>query len=427
MRRKLCCFLWMGIGLLFCMPHPVSAAELTIKSDTILRSFERNTSTENDAAVVPVYEYLQIDMGESDALGFSFHLYGWGRADLADNDYYDDSSDGELLYGYVEFNTAEAHFNARLGRQYLFEGVTNESIDGLRLSSDLGKYFSGSVYGGQQVAMASENGRSGDIIYGGRLANHLAGRYDLGVSYKKIRNDSTDVDERAGVDLAAYLPYNINLHGYSNYNLDSDAWAEHSYELSSSIGPVAVRPHFQQFQYDDYFNSGTDSANPFRFLSDSAEKLTVFGSDLTLPVGETWILTAKVKNYDYKVYSDNSQYFSGQATWSGEERGQIGGELGYMAGDTDQNKYSLLRLFTYWDKLADVLPVSFISSDLVYVSYDQSIYDQDSSLFISLGTGRKFMNDALELKVSADYSNDPYFDKDIRGMLTVSYNFGKSL
>jgi hypothetical protein len=111
----------------------------------------------------------------------------------------------------------------------------------------------------------------------------------------------------------------------------------------------------------------------------------------------------------------------------GEGQSQLGGELGAMNGDTPQNEYYLLRLFTYCDQVSKSLPINFISSDLVYVDYDQPIYGEDSSLFISLGTGKTFMDNALELKLSADYSSDPYFDEDVRGMLTASYNFGKSL
>jgi hypothetical protein len=297
----------------------------------------------------------------------------------------------------------------------------------VRLSSDLGKYFSGSAYAGQQVALASENGRSGDSIYGFRLANHLTGRYDLGASYKSIRNDSVDAEEMTGIDLSAYLPYNINLYGSSTYNMISDDWAEHSYELTAVLGALTIRPYFQKFQYESYFGTGANSANPFRFLAEGNEELSLIGTDITFPVGDEWVLVGKAKNYDYKEFSDSSQYYAALATWSGAEHVQIGGELGFMIGDAAQNDYYLVHIFAYRDQLGDTLPVSFISGDIVYVGYDQAIYGEDSSLFISLGTGKKFMEDALELKLSADYSNDPYFDKDLRGVLTVSYRFGKSL
>jgi hypothetical protein len=409
-----------------CLPISVGAAEIRVQSDTLFRGFERDTAIEKDGAVIPVYEYLQIDVDTPDEPGLAFHLYGWGRADLADNEYYTDTTAGELLYGYLEYSRKMARFNAKLGRQHVFEGVANETVDGLRISSDLGRYFSGSLYGGQQVALTIKEGRSGDSIYGGRLAHHLAGRYDLGLSYKKIRNDSADAEEVTGIDLSAYLPYNVNLYGLSTYNLDSDDWGEHSYELRFNLGPVALRPYFQKFQYEDYFATGANSAGPFRFLADSGEELTVGGADLTLPVGSAWVLVGKYKHYNYQVLDATSPYYAAQATWSGEKHCQIGGEVGYMNGDAAQNDYYLVRAYTYWDQLPSALLVGFISGDVVYVDYDQEIYGENNSLFVSLGAGQKFMDDVLELKLSADYSSDPYFDEDVRGMLTASYRFGLS-
>ena len=134
----------------FCRPTS-SGAELQIKSDTILRLFERDTATTDDATVLPGYEYLQVDAGHLQDYGLSFHLYGWGRNDFADNDYYENQTAGELLYGYLEYRQEANRFNAKLGRFQVFEGVANDAIDGLRLSSDLGDYFALSLYGGQPV------------------------------------------------------------------------------------------------------------------------------------------------------------------------------------------------------------------------------------------------------------------------------------
>jgi len=429
MRKTAGVMRWLGlVGLLtLLLPVSASALEMRFKADTLLRGFERDTATKTDATVLPIYEYFQADVETPGEPGLGFHLYGWGRWDLADNDFYDDATAGELLYGYLEYSAAQARFNARLGRQYVFEGVANESIDGLRVSSDLGKYFSGSLYAGQPVALADENGRSGDSIYGGRLAYHLAGLGGLGLSYKKIESDGDNGEETAGLDLSAYLPYNVSLYGFSAFNVNAGEWREHSYELRFPLGPANLRPYFQKFRYKDYFGIDAGNVNPFLLLAKSGEELTVLGTDLTLPVGENWTLVGKVKNYDYSILNDNAQYFGAQATWASEGNNQIGGELGVMNGDTDQNKYTLVRLYTYWGQMPDGCPLGFVSTDLVYVYYDREIYGEDSSLFISLGIGRKFMEDALALKLSGDYSSDPYFDKDVRGMLTVSYRFDQAL
>lgn len=412
-----------AVFLALCLPMAAHAADFNFNSQTILRGFERDTASGSDSKVVPIYEYLQADFGADDEPGLSFHTSGWGRLDLADSDYYLDSSAGELLYGYLEFTRQQAHFNARLGRQHVFEGVANESIDGLRLSSDLGRYFSGSIYAGQPVALANDNGRGGDSIYGGRLANRLPGLYDLGLSYKKIKSDSNDAEEMTGIDLAAYLPYNIDLYGFSTYNLNTDDWAEHSWELRLPVGPAALRPYFQKFRYADYFGTGDNSANPFRILADSDEVLSILGADLTMSQGESWTLVGKFKQYDYDLLNDTAYYYSAQATWNDDEDNQVGGEIGSMHGDNAQNRYYLARIFTYWQELPTSLPFEFVSADLVYVDYDQKINGEDSSLFLSLGIGHKYLEDALEVKLSADYSRDPYFDNDLRTMLTFNYSF----
>jgi hypothetical protein len=94
-----------------------------------------------------------------------------------------------------------------------------------------------------------------------------------------------------------------------------------------------------------------------------------------------------------------------------------------MQGDAARNQYQLSRLFFYWDRPVG-LPASFISGDLVYALYDEAIFGTDSSFFASLGAGQRFLKDRLEVKLSGDYSADPNFDSDLRGMLVMNYRFG---
>ena len=69
--------------------------------------------------------------------------------------------------------------------------------------------------------------------------------------------------------------------------------------------------------------------------------------------------------------------------------------------------------------------IDFFSADVLMTYYDEDIYSKDSSLFVSLGGGKRFLNDALSVKISGDYSQDPYFDDDLRGMVTMSYVYDK--
>jgi len=413
-----CC----AVGCLLA-PAWVVAGQLEVTSETSLAFYERDSKTDKDLALVPLREYLGVDY-ITDVEGLSFHGYGWGRFNLGENDYFQDENEGAFLYGYLEYRHAASNVSMLLGRQQLFSGVANESLDGFSLRTPLGTIFDLSLYGGSPVAI-TEDGRSGDSIVGGRIANFRPGLYELGLSYKLIRNDSTDDDEKLGVDVSLNLPYSIGFNGFSSVNMLTDSWAEHSYEMQVQAGSFQIRPMLQLFQYDDYFSSNEKSANPFRFLADSGEELTIIGVEVDWFGAESYELNLKAKNIAYDLRDDSSNYISGMVIKHLEDLCQVGIELGVMAGDTSDNEYLLGRAFVYWDRLPESIPVEFISSDLVFVGYGEDIYGQSNSTFISLGTGKTFLDKALALKFSLDYSRDPYFDNDFRSKLVAEYTFGK--
>ena len=338
MNRHLLAALFFATALCFLLSPAVAlASELQVASDTLVRVFERDTAGEDNVMVVPVYEYLRLDAGALSSKGLSFHIYGWGRADLGNGDYFKDDTAGELLYGYLEYAHAQNNLNLRLGRQYVFEGVANEAVDGVRLGSDLGPYFSVSAYGGYPVALDSTQGRSGDSIYGGRLAHRYGSLYQVGVSYKQVNNDSDQEERRVGGDLSLFLPFGASLYGISSYNLETEGWAEHSWELRFSLAALQVKPFYQKFQYEDFFGSGAKAKNPFNFLRDTDETLEVLGGDVVWPVSASWELGARFKYYDYDKRGDSSDFTSLLVNWHGQNLTSVGGEFGVMQGDAAEN------------------------------------------------------------------------------------------
>ena len=220
------------------------AAEYSISSDTIIRVFERDTADKKDALVSPIYEYLQVDIVSKGEAGISFHGYGWGRADLGDGDYFSNDTDGELLYGYLEYASDWNDLNLRLGRQHIFFGVSNESLDGLSGSTDITSYFSIAAYAGYPVALNNENGHDGDSLVGGRIEHHMGTLYQIGSSYQRVANDGDRAEETLGLDMSFALPGGINLQGYSTRNLETDGWAEHFYDLQFTLADFYVQPFF---------------------------------------------------------------------------------------------------------------------------------------------------------------------------------------
>lgn len=419
-------FFFLALCMALSMPATLLSAEFFLDSETRVRVFERDTSEEDDALIVPAYEYLRLDAGNLKSRGLSFHLYGWGRVDFGEDGFFEEDSAGELLYGYLQYAHPETTFTAQLGRFYVFEGVTaNESIEGLRASVGVTEHFSVSAYAGYPVALDDTDGFEGDFTTGGRIAHHLNTLYEIGASYNIIYNDADQEEQRIGLDLALNFPFGASIFGFSSYNLESEGWAEHSWELQFAFADLQIRPYFQRYRFEDYFDDGVKTPDPFDFIRDTGEDLTVYGADVTRLIAENWEAGVKGKALEYDD-SDDAQYFAGLINWFGEDLTSAGAELGFMNSDTADNDYILSRIWAYLDQLPP-LNKGFVTGDIVYVYYDEDIFNEDASFFLSLGAGRRFLNDSLEVEVSGDYSSDPFFDDDLRGMVVARYLYSRDL
>jgi hypothetical protein len=407
-----------GLLVLFGGSSLTGAAEYRIRSDTLVRYFERADTREGGERVLPIYEYLNLDYGSLELPGLSFHGYGWGRVALGE-ELLGTRSAGEILYGYLQYAAAESNATARLGRQHVFDGVSGTALDGLRVSSDVTQYFTVSAFGGQPLSVEEVNGRSGDLIWGGRLSHRWGNLYDVGLGYKRLVDDGDRESERLHIDSSLSPPGPLTIWGYSVRNLVDDRWAEHSYEVQATLGTLVLRPAYQRVLFDSFFDEGRATASPFRFLGESRERITVIGGDALWSGIEALEVGVRVKNYDYRQRDDNAWYYAGLVTLHGGRLTQVGAEAGRMEGDTRENRYTLLKGYGYWDG-----EPGSVSADLVYTRYDEEVLDRQSSIFTSLSAGKAFYERALEVKVSADYSRDPFVDHELRGMVTIKYRLG---
>ncbi len=401
------------VCLLLCSVPVSSQSRLDFRSETIFRFFERDTEEQNDALVWPIYEYLQFEFGKPERDGFSFHFNGWGRSDLGDSDFYRKDSDGELLNAFLEYVNSLVKFQTRVGRQKIVTGVTTDSVDGIWLSLTPISWAGFSAYGGLPVALQSDEDRDKDITWGTRVFHRLAAYYEIGLSYKMITGDIGEDDERLAIDLFLSLPSRASLSGFSSKNLVTDGWGEHSYEINFYLNNLTLKPYYQRVSYEDFFNSGTISARPFRFLSATDEILSFYGGEITWPFSGSFEIGARYNYYDYDIRQENASYLSGLLNGR-VGKALLGAEVGLMDGDSNENSYMLTRVFFYWNSPIKLLEKGMFTGDIVYVTYDEEISNKKSSLFASLGLGRRFFEDRLELRLSGDYSSDPFFDSDLK-------------
>lgn len=407
------------LALLLAWPAHGPAMELGLSSDTIVRHLERDERGGQSRSLLPAYEFLRLDYGNLRTPGLSLHLSGWGRANLRDS-YNTNTTAGELLYAYLEYLDPNRDWQVRLGRQYVFEGVTRESLDGAYVKTDIVPTVTLSAYAGSPLNLEDTAGRRGDSIVGARVVHALPGRYDVGLSYKRTANDGSADEELLGTDVSLLLPANMTLLGHSTFNLITHGFGEHSYEARIPIAAFELRPFVQKYRYADYLNGRAGGAKPFRFVSQLGDKVTIAGCEVFWYPAENIEVGGRYKHYEYDRRFGSADMYTALATVRRQIFSEVGAEVGRVDGDRAENRYFLGRAYAYWD----IAPF-FVTGDVMYVSYDEDIYGKGSAFFASAGMGRKFFDKALNVKLSLDFSRDPYFDKDYRGTLAASYQFAK--
>ena len=411
--------------LLLMLSFSISAEEpeLHVKSETILSAFEWETDKGASRQVIPVYEYMQLDYGHIETKGLSLHLHGWLRADTGDGDYYEDDTDGELLYGYVEYMPPANGFNFKIGRQHVFSGIINDSIDGIGVLGMFSPRVTVELFGGVPVAPEEENGRSGDSFLGGRAAFFTGQFSEIGLSYKRITDDSEIIENTLGLDTSFSFSTRLTLLGISSWNIETNQWREHTYEAAFTLDSLLLKPVYQAYRFEDYFTDEDTDFQPFRFLQKTEEKLALIGTDVIWQQNPAFDAGIRIQQYDYDQRSETSLYMAAILNFYPNDTIRYGLEGGIMDGESSENRYRLGRGYLFWNGPFNTAESWFMSSDILFIQYNKDIYGKDHSWFVSLGGGKHLLEDTLQLSISGDYSSDPYFDNDARLTVVLKYEY----
>ena len=408
--------------LLFPFPISADASELNISSETIFQKFERENQDDGEFNVMPIYEYLNGDYGDPEVGGLSLHANGWGRVDLGNQEYYENDTEGCLLDGYVQYSNPLAGLDLKLGRQHIYSGIVNNSVDGISFQGYAGSHVSMLAYAGYPVGYEDVNGRTGDSTYGGRVGLEQFFPGEFGLSYKMLTNDSETIENKLGSDLSLHLFSRLVISGLSVWNFDTEDWEEHTYSADVYVNQYLLKVHYQMFQYEDYF-SGKSNSQLLNYLEDTDETLTILGGDIIWQQFHGFDAGLKLKHYAYDQRSETSRYIAMVINTYGQAQTVLGAEAGFMDGESSENSYYLGRIYGYWDAPFSFMENWFLDGEWMYVYYKADIFGRDNSIFSSAGCGRNIIDDRLKIKFSGDYSSDPYHDSDIRFMTVIQFEY----
>jgi hypothetical protein len=309
--------------------------------------------------------------------------------------------------------TANATLN--IGRVVVHEGAASSQLDGASARVDLLGGFTVGAFGGVPLETDLDT-RSGDSVYGGRLAHSVPGIYTIGVSYLQETNDGKDFREEGGIDLWLGPVGKLGIMGQSSYNSISKAWMQHQYAvLLGPFGNLRLGADASKTYYREFFTATTMNAFSFPNI-DLNEIVTVVGGSADYAFASSLSAGIDVKNFDYDVAKNSANYYGVRFTYA-SPGGGAGLAVHRMDGPTARLQYDEQRV-----SITKTLSMFDLSLDIGHISFAQPINGVSDSSTGTAAAGCRFSQNA-RVVAAVDYAKTPDYDRDIRSMLTFVYSF----
>lgn len=429
--KKACCALFCVASLAVASTGVMAADEVSLDSGTLLGLSRRDVAGMPKESLLPVTQFVGLNAERLGRSKLSFHLYGWGRLDLADNSYNGKSGDGSLTYGYFQYTPGTANAYFRAGRQFIRDGIVNEQVDGISFRTDLPRGFTLSAFGGAPVHMNNLPGENSDgkgtSLYGGRLSYRHKGALEVGLSgvYEgdgpEMKNPVHAVGSyrRVGGDLWYTPVYGIDVMGHSSYNPETKEFAEHSYLVTVKKFPkLVVSTEFNLHKEQSYLGSWA----MFSKTLIPNEQSSSVGVSASYEVSKTLELSADYKHYsrDFgsadRLGGDARVHYKDNSIRGGFGYHYLNAGEGFAIGSNPSGSYHELRCYLMRDTKG-----YFGAVDLLGDFFKDAIYGVNSAWETTASIGYH-VTPLLSVSGDVSYGHNPQFTEEARALLRMTYN-----
>ena len=427
---------------LFLVALPSAAlAEVSVDSTTVLRAFQESRPGFEKSTFLPATQFLGVEATKLGGGNLSAHLYGWGRADLADKSFNDDQLNGSLTYGYLQYRFNAANAQARAGRFFVHEGIINEQVDGVSARTDLPYGFGVSAFGGATVHTAhlldEKSDGKGDGIFGGRANYRYGGLLELGLSgvYETKAPVLSDPalagrfgDRRLiGADLW-FSPYRmVQLMGHTSYNTETRGVAENSFLLQlKPLKDLVLSGEYNEYHDRDLFYSSVLFAGMPSMLSGNNlnQQSRNFGGKASYTVNQKVEISGDAKHYTREI--GKADRFGGELRCNLADA-QLRTGLGYhylrassdfaiVPSSTASGSFHEMRVYAIRDTKSYQM-----SLDVIDYLFKKEVTGKDSALEILGSLGYHFSPD-LTLSGDLSYGSNPQNIDELKGLFRLTYS-----
>jgi hypothetical protein len=431
--------------------------DVSVYGVTMAEMWKAETPGFEKATFMPATQYLGIDATNLTTERLSFHLFGWGRADLGEQSSYTGKTGGDLAYGYLRYRFPTANAEIKAGRFSVSSSSGIEQVDGVSAKADLKGGFTVSAFGGQPVLYkkAMTSGAAQDdyefqrnFIVGARIGLRVAKVGEFGLSYLQdgqtaakdlpIPSDTDYTRRHVGLDMRIAPHAAVEFSGKTVLDVakhpattDSPSnIAEHDYTLSvKAMDELAFAGTYTERNYRAYF-AGTNLHSLFH--QDEKGKFNAMGASVTWGSAGKLQVVADFKHTKREIYGDANRVgadvkwaISGMKLNTGFGFHKVSADDVKVAGGTIPSyglSHTELRAWVMHEK-----GKLFASLDGIFYTFDDSKnpnLNDKSSLFEVVGS--LGYQATANVKVSGDlsYGANPDVKKEVRALLRAEYRFG---
>lgn len=439
------------------VPSAASGAEFGVYGTTLAQLWKQELPGFDKNTFAPATQFLGIDATQMADGNLSMHLFGWGRVNLADQDFSTGKGGGELSSGFLRYRFSKANAELKLGRFASTDGIATEQVDGLAGRADLRGGLAFSFFAGKPViyktlpaAEQTEYEKQRNFIGGGRLSLRVPRVLELGISYVQdgkapvpdpLLPSPIDYSRRfLGGDIRIAPHPSFELSGRTMYNTAPRAeatatsgdsrLAEHDYTLNLKFSKlISLSGNFTERNFKEYF-AGTNLPSLFRQVEN--DKHRGLGGSLTVGDNQAFSLVADYRKTRRETYGDASR-FGGEVRWgssalklqsgAGYHRVTaadvllVGAQIPFYGLSHHEVRIWLLHDGGTYAVSLDGIQHRYDDKNNPNLNGRTSVYEFVASL------GYR-PTSTLNISGDVSYGADPQFQKEVRGLLRVEFRFG---
>jgi len=304
----------------------------------------------------------------------------------------------------LTWKTSQNRYRFQLGRQFLFAGVMNGTVDGFLVSATLTKHLELKLVGGLDAPplrkMELLKWDEGNV-FGGYLAYHFPGQTRVDLSYyQKARNQQT-VWQQLGMAVNGKLMPELYYQAHLDFNL-----------LASSIQTLRGRLiyYHQKWSLSTEFNSQAP-----RIYEDSYFKVFELSAANQIRTGVTYQLKPVQLGLQYLLTmaeggSNNQMLLTVGSNWG-------------LVGLIFQNGFGGDNLGVYGEVQYPIIKNLTLRLYSSYYNYQRHTIDISEDATAFSGGLQYRLGNSLQIRADLQESTNTYFKNDLRGLFRLNYFF----